>query len=185
MPGNSSDLRVCFVSTYPPRECGIATFTSDLRQAFCRFRPGAEAGVFAMVNADLDYPQEVVFEIRQNQLGDYRLAAEYANLSGVDVISLQHEFGIFGGAEGRYITEMLDKLRKPVVTTLHTVLREPPPGYRDSLMRVAQASVRLIVMNPLAIPILKTQYGIPEEKVSLIHHGVPDVPFVDPNYYKD
>lgn len=185
MLANGRDLRICFVSTYPPRECGIATFTYDLREAFCRLRPGAEATVFAMANGAQVYPSEVVFEIRQNQLGDYRLAAEYANLSGVDVVCLQHEFGVFGGAEGRYIIEMLDKLRKPVVTTLHTVLREPAPGYRETLMNVAQASVQLVVMNPLAVPILKEVYGIPEEKLRIIHHGVPDVPFVDPNYYKD
>jgi glycosyltransferase involved in cell wall biosynthesis len=196
---NSEGLsaRECFVATYPPRECGIATFTYDLRQALCAWRsdpqqtPLAQPGVIAITNTMASgregylYPPEVVFEIRQQRLSDYRLAAEYVNLSGVGVVNVQHEFGIFGGPQGRYLTEFLEELRKPVVTTLHTILGTPPPAYRDSLMRVAAASDRLVVLNSRAIPILKEVYGVPEEKITMIHHGVPDAPFVDPNYYKD
>lgn len=184
-------LRECFVATYPPRECGIATFTYDLRQAICQLNPESQPGVIALTNLPAQetkhysYPPEVVFEIRQQRLNDYRLAAEYLNLSGVEVVSVQHEFGIFGGPEGRYLAEFLEGLRKPVVTTLHTVLREPAPSYHETLVRVAAVSDHLIVLNSRAIPILKSVYGVPAEKVSLIHHGVPDVPFVDPNYYKD
>jgi glycosyltransferase involved in cell wall biosynthesis len=189
--------RECFVATYPPRECGIATFTYDLRSAICALRdeaqqtPSAYPSVIAMSNAptsgpeDYLYPPEVTFEIREQRLSDYRLAAEYVNLSGVEVVNVQHEFGIFGGSEGRYLTEFLGELRKPVVTTLHTVHGKPQPGYRYSLMRVAAASDHLVVLNSLAIPILREVYGVPEEKITMIHHGVPDVPFIDPNYYKD
>jgi glycosyltransferase involved in cell wall biosynthesis len=183
MPDCKHRSRECFVATYPPRECGIATFTHDLRLAIAELSGDAVSSVIALTDTlgGYDYPPEVVFEIRQNRLGDYHLAAEYLNLSGVDVVCVQHEFGIFGGAEGRFVTE----LHKPVVTTLHTVLQNPQQGYRDLLLRVAAISDYLVVMNSKAIPILKEVYGIPEEKISMIHHGVPDVPFVDPNYYKD
>ncbi len=180
-------LKVCFIGTYPPRECGIATFTYDLCHAILEHHPGVQASVIAMTDTPegYDYPPEVVFEIRHNRLSDYRLAAEYTNLSGADVLCLQHEFGIFGGQQGRYVLDFLESLRKPIVTTLHTVLFNPPPGYREVLRQIARASDHLVVMNSKAIPILRDVYGVSEEKVSLIHHGVPNVPFVDPNYYKD
>src|SRR5260370_27115448 len=113
--------RTCFVSSYPPRKCGIATFTRDLRHAI-GLRGDAKSGVIAITNAPgcYEYPPEVIFEIRQHEIDDYRLAAEFPNLSKFDVVSLQHEFGIYGGPEGQYITEMIQALRKPVVTTLHT-----------------------------------------------------------------
>ncbi|HWQ36639.1 MAG TPA: glycosyltransferase [Blastocatellia bacterium] len=187
--------RECFVGTYPPRECGIATFTYDLRSAVCALRAESQPGVIAITNTpasaavgrseNYSCPPEVVFEIRQQWLSDYRLAAEYVNLSGAEVVSVQHEFGIFGGPEGRYLIEFLKGLRKPVVTTLHTVLSQPSPGYLDSLKRAAAFSDHLVVLNSRAIPILRDVYGVAEEKITLIHHGVPDVPFVDPNYYKD
>ncbi len=188
--------RVCLIGTYPPRECGIGTFTWDLRHAieggYDRFRlpdaPNANtSSVIAMTNQgfDYEYPPEVVFEIRHNNAKDYRLAAEYINFSDTDVVCLQHEFGIFGGAEGRLILDLLKNLRKPVVTTLHTILRQPETGYKETLQRIAKASDQIVVMNGLAIPMLRDVYGVSEEKISLIHHGVPDVPFVDSNYYKD
>jgi Glycosyltransferase Family 4 len=180
-------VRACFVSTYLPRQCGIATFTADLCQALCQGQDNTPASVMALTNAanEYQYPPEVVFEIRQNQLRDYRLATEYINLSSMDIICLQHEFGIFGGQEGRYVLELLRGLRKPVVTTLHTVLCEPTPAYRDALLSVARLSDHLVVMNSKAIQILHDVYHIAPEKVSLLHHGVPEAPFVDPNYYKD
>ncbi len=183
----SGHSRVCFVATYPPRECGIATFTSDLRRAICERPSGAKASIIAITNtaAGYKYPSETVFEIRQNELSDYRLAAEYANSSGADVVCLQHEFGIFGGRDGRYAIEFLERLRKPVVTALHTVLQQPSPGIRESLVRVAQASDHLVVLNSKAIEILENVYGVPSAKISFIHHGVPDVPFVDSNFYKE
>jgi glycosyltransferase involved in cell wall biosynthesis len=179
--------QVCLVSTYPPRACGIATFTSDLRRSLSDPNNRMQANVVALTGTPhaLQYPDEVTFEIRQNHLSDYRLAAEYINFSGADVISLQHEFGIFGGADGRYILELLENLRSPVVTTLHTVLPEPPAGLRDTLIRVADLSDKLVVMNARAAPILTGVYGISPQKIEVIHHGVPDVPFIDPNYYKD
>lgn len=177
----------CFISTFPPRECGIATFAADLRQAILDISPEAKVGVIALTNRPdgYDYPPTVTFEIKQNQLRDYRLAAEYINLSGVGVVSLQHEYGIFGGEDGGYVIELVENLRKPLVTTLHTVLRNPGEGQKNVLTRVAAVSARLVVMSRRAISILREVYGIPRQKLSLVPHGVPDVPFVDPNYYKD
>ena len=178
---------ICFVSSYPPRECGIATFAHDLRHAIGRLRSDAKNSVIAMTNTPegYDYPREVVFEIRQHEIGDYGLAAEYANLSGFDVVCIQHEFGIFGGPEGRYVTEMMQKLRGPVVSILHTVPAGTSHEYRESLMRVAALSDHLVVLSSKAGMILKDVYGVTENKIHLIHHGVPEAPFIDPNYYKD
>lgn len=179
--------QVTLISTYPPRVCGIATFTSDLRRSINEADPAIQTNVIALTGAAhaTQYSDEVAFEIRQNHLADYRLAAEYINFSGTDIVSLQHEFGIFGGAEGRYVTQLLENLRVPVVTTLHTVLPEPSAAYRESLLRVASLSDRLVVMNARAIPILNGVYGVEGAKISVIPHGVPDVPFIDSNFYKD
>ena len=127
----------------------------------------------------------MAFEIDQNRIHDYRLAADYVNYSGADVVSLQHEFGIFGGPEGSYIKQFLGYLKKPAVTTFHTVLREPDEAYRKSLRDVADLSQALVVMSNTAKEILQDVYGIPADKIFFIHHGVPDVPFIDPNFYKD
>lgn len=179
------EKKVCLISTYPPRACGIATFTFDLRKAL--LESGYNSSVIAITNEldSFDYPSEVVFEIRQNRLSDYRLAAEFINFSGVDLVCLQHEFGIFGGNHGRYVAELLLNLQKPVVTTLHTVLSTPTEGLKETLLRIADISDHLVVLSNKAISILKDVYGIPEGKISMIHHGVPDMPFVDPNFYKD
>lgn len=183
--GRTHRLKLCLIGSYVPRACGIATFTKDLWTAVSD--AGAQASVVALTNTPdgYDYPPEVAFEIRQNRLADYRLAAEYINFSGADIVCLQHEFGIFGGREGRYILELLKHLRKPVVTTLHTVLPDPTPGYRETLIGVAAHSDHLVVLSSRAITILTDVYGIDPGKISMIHHGVPDVPFIDPEYYKD
>ncbi|HEY6121685.1 MAG TPA: glycosyltransferase [Pyrinomonadaceae bacterium] len=180
-------IKACLIGTYPPRECGIATFTADLRRSLANASKSVQANIIAITNpADtFRYSEEVVFEVRQNHLADYRNAAEYINFSGADVVCLQHEFGIFGGPDGRYILELLKNLRQPVVTTLHTTLPEPTASQRETLIRISDLSDRLVVMNNRAIPILNDVYGIPERKVSMVHHGVPDVSFIDPNYYKD
>jgi len=179
--------RIYFVGTYIPRQCGIATFTHDLAHAIGEEIGSAACQVVALNNRPegYDYPPEVVFEISQNQIHDYRLAAEYINLSGEGIVCLQHEFGIFGGPQGTYITHFLKNLKKPVLTTLHTVLKEPTPEYHQALIEIAQLSQGLVVMSRHAIDILREVYGIPDSKIFFIHHGVPDVPFIDPNYYKD
>ena len=180
-------VEVYFVATYPPRNCGIATFTYDLAHAV-----GGEIGepafhIVAMNNPiqDRSYPQEVAFEIAQNQIHDYRLAADYINVSREGVVSLQHEFGIFGGPEGAYINHFLGNLKRPIVTTLHTVLREPDEGYQKALSDVAELSHALVVMSRQSADILHKVYRVPRHKIRFIHHGVPDVGFIDPNFHKD
>ncbi len=180
-------MQVTFVGNYLPRNCGIATFTYDLSHAV-----GKEIGedaytVIAMNNIPqgYKYPQEVVFELQQNRVQDYRLAAEYINLSGTDIVCLQHEFGIFGGPGGIYITNLLTHLDKPVVTTLHTVIRDPEPKYKKALIDVTRLSRALVVMSKEAKHILTEDYDIPASKIHHIPHGVPDIPFIDPNFYKD
>jgi len=180
-------VEIYFVATYPPRNCGIATFTYDLAHAV-----GGEIGepafhIVAMNNPiqDHSYPQEVAFEIAQNRIHDYRLAADYINVSREGVVSLQHEFGIFGGPEGTYINHFLGNLKRPIVTTLHNVFREPDEGYRKALFDVAELSHALVVMSRQSETVLHEVYGVPRHKIRFIHHGVPDVAFIDPNFHKD
>ena len=170
-----------------PRRCGIATFTSDLADAIDAVAP--DIGVHTVAMNDraegYRYPNRVWFEINQNRLGEYKLAADFLNMGNVDVVSLQHEFGIFGGKAGDYLYDLLRRLRMPVVATLHTVLRDPSPEYRAGLMQLAELCDRFVVMADRAYDFLTDIYGIDKSRIRLIHHGIPDVPFVDPNFYKD
>ncbi len=178
---------IAVIGNHLPRHCGIATFTTDLLNALYSEAPDIKW--WAMVMNDTPegypYPQRVRFELDYKNISDYCLAADFLNMNQVDVVCLQHEFGIFGGENGRHILELIDNLRMPVVTTLHTVLREPDPGQKSTLEDIGRISGRIVVMSRKAEEILKESYRIPEEKVSIIHHGIPDVPFVDPNYFKD
>ncbi|MCX8118125.1 MAG: glycosyltransferase family 4 protein [Desulfobacterota bacterium] len=185
--GQNGGRKVFFVGTYPPRNCGIATFTHDLSHALSGVNGKVSYRVAAITNIPegYDYPEEVSFEIHQNQIHDYRLAADYVNFSGADIVCLQHEFGIFGGAAGTYINHFLSNLKKPVVTTLHTVLKEPNETFRQALLSIAELSLGLVVMSRQAIQLLTEVYGIERDKIFFIHHGIPDTPFVDPNFYKD
>ena len=179
--------RIAFVGNYLPRECGIATFTTDLCNALT-----AEYGdgrLFAIPVNDpdsrYDYPDQVRLEITQEDLASYERAAEFLNFNGNDLVCLQHEYGIFGGAAGRYILALLRRLKMPLVTTLHTVLREPDANQRIVLEEIAQLSDRLVVMSELAAQLLRDIYAVPGEKIDVIPHGVPEMPFMDPNYFKD
>ena len=179
--------RIAFVGNYLPRECGIATFTTDLCNALtAEFGPGR---LFAIpVNdpeSSYEYPEQVRLELAQEDIGSYERAAEFLNFNGNDLVCLQHEYGIFGGAAGRYILALLRKLKMPLVTTLHTVLREPDANQRIVLEEIAQLSDRLIVMSELAAQLLRDVYAVPGGKIDVIPHGVPDLPFMDPNYFKD
>ncbi len=179
--------KVVLLGNHTPRRCGIATFTADLGQALAQQAP--ETAFWTVVMNDVPggyaYPQQVRFELDESNLTDYRLAAEFLNMNQVDVACLQHEYGIFGGADGRYILRLVDELRMPVVTTLHTVLQDPTPGQKDTLQKLAGLSDRLVVLSHKAGDFLRDIYQVPEEKIAFIHHGIPDVPFVDPNYFKD
>jgi len=179
--------RIAFIGNYLPRECGIATFTTDLCNALSA--EYGEGRLFAIpVNdpdSNYDYPEQVRLELTQEDLGSYQRAAEFLNFNGNDLVCLQHEYGIFGGSAGRYILVLLRKLKMPLVTTLHTVLREPDANQRIVLEEIAQLSDRLVVMSELAAQMLRDVYGVPDGKIDVIPHGVQDLPFMDPNFFKD
>ncbi len=143
-----SPKKVVFISSFPPRKCGIATFTSDLINSMASAAKGEfEPLVVAMRSEDQKYDDPVKFEIRQNVKSDDICAADYINFSHVDVVSVQHEFGLFGGEAGAYLTLLLNRLKAPIITTLHTVIDEPDPGYLKSSVEVCNASYRVITMN--------------------------------------
>ena len=183
----SSPGQIAFVGDYLPRQCGIATFTTDLLQAVAAV--SADTNCFAVAVNDIptgyNYPEQVRFEFAEQEINSYQRAADYLNVNNIDLVCLQHEYGIFGGPAGSHILVLLRELRMPVVTTLHTVLREPDRNQRKVMTELAQLSDRLVVMSRRALGFLRDLYGVPEDKIDLIPHGIPDVPFVDANFYKD
>jgi len=179
--------RVAILGNHLPRQCGIATFTSDLCDAI-----GAEFGATELLALPVNdteegyrYPERVRFELSEGDLSSYRQAADFLNFSNIDLVCLQHEYGIFGGAAGGHILELLRRLHMPIVTTLHTVLREPNADQRMVMDEIASMSDRMIVMSQNSAEILQDVFHVPDHKIDLIPHGVPDVPFIDPNFYKD
>ncbi|MCX5901265.1 MAG: glycosyltransferase family 4 protein [Proteobacteria bacterium] len=178
---------VAVIGNYVPRQCGIATFTTDLVEAVSAEAPDINCWAAAMNDKPegYRYPEKVRFEINQNKLADYNTVAEFINISQTDIVCVQHEYGIFGGPAGSHLLKLLGELRMPVVTTLHTVLKDPAPEYLEVMRRLADLSDKLIVMSRKAFGFLEEIYGVPEEKIAFIHHGIPDTPFMDPNYYKD
>jgi glycosyltransferase involved in cell wall biosynthesis len=179
--------QIAVVGNYLPRQCGIATFTTDLCEALAGQLP--DASIFAIAVNDVEegypYPSRVRLEIAEQDIESYHQAAEFLNTNGVDLVLLQHEFGIFGGPAGSYVLELLRRLHMPVITVLHTVLSEPDPDQRSVLREIAQVSDRLVVMNHFASDLLHDIYGVPVAKTAYIPHGIPDLAFVDPNFYKD
>ena len=179
--------RIAVVGNYLPRRCGIATFTTDLCDAI-HAEYGATELLALPVNdteEGYDYPARVRFELSEDSLASYRQAADFLNFSNVDLVCLQHEYGIFGGLAGGHVLELLRHLRVPFVTTLHTVLRDPTPDQRAVMEEIAALSDRLIVMSQNSAEILQEVFHVPIEKIDLIPHGIPDLPFTDPNFYKD
>jgi glycosyltransferase involved in cell wall biosynthesis len=178
--------KVAFISSFLPRKCGIATFTSDLIKNLSLAAKGEFEPLVVAMRSDSDqkYNDPVKFEIRQNVKNDYICAADYINFSHVDIVSVQHEFGLFGGQAGSYLSLLLNRLKPPIITTLHTVLDAPAPDYHKSLVNVCNASYKVITMNERGVDMLAEAYGISGKKVQLIAHGIPDLPFVDNNYYK-
>jgi glycosyltransferase involved in cell wall biosynthesis len=179
--------RIAVVGNYLPRHCGIATFTTDLCDAI-----HAEYGAIELLALPVndteegyDYPDRVRFELSEADLASYRQAADFLNFSNVDLVCLQHEYGIYGGRAGGHILELLRRLRMPFVTTLHTALREPNPDQRAVMQEIAALSDRLIVMSQNSVEILQEVFHVPGDKIDLIPHGIPDLPFTDPSFYKD
>ena len=182
-----SQKKIAFISSFPPRRCGIATFTSDLiKNTSVASKGNFEPLIVAMKNSgDISrYDKPVKFEIRKDVRKDYICAADYINFSHVDLVSVQHEFGLFGGEAGSYLTFLLKRLKVPVITTLHTVLDEPDADYRKSMIELCDNSQYVITMNERGVDMIKNIYGVPESKIKLIAHGIPELPFVDNNYYK-
>ncbi|KAF0118239.1 MAG: group 1 glycosyl transferase, partial [bacterium] len=178
---------VAVIGNYLPRLCGIATFTTDLVEALSMEAPDISCSAVVMNDKPegYPYPEKVRFEINQNKLADYTVASEFLNISQVDIACVQHEYGIYGGPAGSHLLKLLGELRMPVVTTLHTILRDPAPEYREVMRRLSDLSDKLVVMSHKAVDFLKDIYAVPEEKIAFIHHGIPDTPFMDPNFYKD
>jgi glycosyltransferase involved in cell wall biosynthesis len=183
-----TDVRkVAFLGDYLPRKCGIATFTSDLHASVSGQFKDTRCFVVPVNDRECgyEYPPEVRFEINEQDLASYRRAADFINLSNVDVVCLQHEFGIFGGSAGGHALALIRDLKVPLVTTLHTILREPDTDQRRVMQEIIQHSTRLVVMTRKGQELLQEVYQVPAAKIDVIPHGIPDVPFIDPNYFKD
>ncbi|MGJ5818096.1 glycosyltransferase [Paludibaculum fermentans] len=179
--------KIAFVGDHLPRKCGIATFTSDLLSAVAAAHPQSQCLCVSVndIKGGYDYPEVVRFEIEEQDLSSYLRAADFLNISNVDIVCLQHEFGIYGGPSGGHILAFLRELRMPVVTTLHTVLREPRSDQRRVMQEIISLSTRVVVMAERGRQMLQDIYEAPLAKIDLIAHGIPDVGFVDPTYFKD
>jgi glycosyltransferase involved in cell wall biosynthesis len=179
--------KIAFVGDHLPRKCGIATFTSDLLAAVAAAYPQSKCLAVSVndIRGGYEYPEVVRFEIEEQDLSSYLRAADFLNISNVDIVCLQHEFGIFGGPAGGHILAFLRELRMPVVTTLHTVLQDPRPDQRRVMQELISLSTRLVVMAERGRQMLQDVYEAPSAKIDLIAHGIPDVGFVDPTYFKD
>jgi len=170
-------LQIAFLGTYPPNRCGIGTFTHDLSDAVLSADESVRATVLAMTDADFtsDYPERVRFQIRKGVRDDYLRAADFVNYSDIRMVSIQHEYGIFGGADGAHVLAFLSELRKPSIATLHTVLKRPSTSQRAIVREMAERCEYLVVMSRLAVDLLEESYAIPRESVRVIPHGIPDI----------
>ncbi len=184
---NSTISRIGFIGNYLPRQCGIATFTTDLCEAIAAEYAGTTCIALPVndIEAGYAYPTRVRFELTEKDIDSYLRAADFLHTNNVDLVCLQHEYGIFGGRAGSHILALLRELRMPIVTTLHTILQNPDPDQRRVLEEVAALSDRLVVMSKRGAEFLQEVYRVPPKKIDLIPHGIPDVPFVDPSFHKD
>jgi glycosyltransferase involved in cell wall biosynthesis len=178
---------IAFLGDYVPRQCGIATYTSDICEAVATQFPRCQCVVGAVNDRPegYDYPARVRFEIDEKELDSYRRAADFLNINNVEVVSVQHEFGIYGGPAGSHLLAFLRDVHMPVVTTLHTVLQEPNPDQRVVMKQLDILSNRFIVMTDRGQRFLQEIYGVAREKIDVIPHGIPDIPFIDSNFNKD
>jgi glycosyltransferase involved in cell wall biosynthesis len=178
--------RLAFIGNSLPRHCGIATFTTDLRQAITTSRQDLETRIVAMTDhgQTYDYPASVVFQINDNDVEEYARAADFLNAGRFDVVCLQHEFGIFGGEAGAHLLVLLSRLTVPVVTTLHTVLVRPTAVQRAVLNGIVEASSKIVVMAEKGRELLRSVYHVPDDKIEVIAHGIPDVAFSGPDAAK-
>jgi glycosyltransferase involved in cell wall biosynthesis len=173
-------MKIAYIGTYPPRECGIGTFTRNKFLAMTNLIHGELEGMIIALNDQekvYDYPDEVKFQIQCDRQEDYMEAADYINHSGADICILEHEFGIFGGESGIYILPLLHRLKMPIITVLHTVLKNPSYSQRSVLMAISRISDKTVVMTNKAVGFLTDIYGIPMNQIEVIEHGVPDLKF--------
>lgn len=170
-------IDIAYVATYPPQECGIATFTRDLSTAIEKYTPFSRPMVVAVTgNVDTHhFPSVVKYQIMKENHQSYLDAADMINDSDIWGVSLQHEYGIFGGRDGEYILDFVDRLRVPVITTLHTVLFDPGPNQKRIMQRLCEMSASTVVMVKTGKDMLVETYGIPASKIAVIPHGVPNV----------
>jgi glycosyltransferase involved in cell wall biosynthesis len=188
------NMKIAYISTYPPRECGIATFNNNLMKAIgSNFpeRSNVLKGDFVVALTDsediheYEYPDEVKYVIRQNHQKDYIRAANYINTSTADVCIMEHEFGIYGGESGIYILPLINRLEKPLISILHTILKDPSYVQRVIIREIAEQSSKIIVMSKRAVEFLTTIYDIPADKIQIIEHGVPDLEAPEDNPIKN
>jgi len=179
--------KIAFLGGCLPRRCGIAAFTSDLLAAVAAEYPQSQCFSVPVndIKGGYEYPDVVRFEIEEQDLSSYQRAADFLNISNVDIVCVQHEFGIFGGPAGSHVLALVRDLRMPIVITLHTLLREPRADQRRVMQELIARSTRLVVMAEQGRQMLQEIYQAPPAKIDLIPHGIPDIPFVDPNYFKD
>ena len=178
--------RIAVIGNSLPRRCGIATFTTDLQQAISTSRPNLETCIVAMTDHGqaYDYPAAVAFQIKDDNIEEYLRAADFLNAGRFDAVCLQHEFGIFGGEAGAHILSLLSRLTMPVVTTFHTVLAKPTAVQRAVMERIVAASSKVVVMAKKGRELLSSVYQVPDDKIDVIAHGIPDVAFAGPDEAK-
>ncbi len=178
--------RIAVIGNSLPRRCGIATFTTDLQQAISTSRPNLDTCIVAMTDHGqaYDYPRAVAFQIKDDNIEEYVRAADFLNAGRFDTVCLQHEFGIFGGEAGAHILALLSRLTMPVVTTFHTVLAKPTAVQRAVMERIVEASSKVVVMANKGRELLRSVYQVPDDKIEVIAHGIPDVAFVGPDAAK-
>src|SRR5450755_247802 len=169
---------IAMLGNYLPRRCGIATFTTDLSQAISAELADVDCFVLAMNDPGEShaYPESVRFELTESDIASYRRAADFINVNAVDVVSVQHEYGIYGGKAGAYLLTLLRELRMPIVTTLHTILPEPSPMHRAVMDELTELSERVVVMSSRGAALLRSVHHVPEQKIDLIPHGIPKAP---------
>src|SRR5438552_16127778 len=178
--------RIAVIGNSLPRRCGIATFTTDLQQAIATSRPNLETCIVAMTDHGqaYDYPPAVAFQIQDDNIEEYPRAAAFLNAGRFDTVCLQHEFGVFGGEAGAHMLVLLSRLSMPVVTTFHTVLAKPTANQRTVMERIVEASSKVVVMANKGRDLLRSVYQVPDDKIEVIAHGIPDVAYVGPDAAK-
>lgn len=178
--------RAAIIGNFPPRQCGLATFTRDMYACLSKALPKARWSVVAMNDpgASYDYPSEVTHQLPQNEIAGYRALADELNSNGTEVLFVQHEFGIYGGASGAYLINLLERVRMPIVTTLHTVLETPNDEQRRVMQDLIRLSSTLVTMARKGSDILQAVYGVPESQIAVIPHGAPSRPLRDTAEYK-